>query len=462
MGRALVLLTRSRGRLALARAARRSGRDSRRRTGHHQPDRAAGNIGATVCSPTWPATTGRCFTDLDRPTFQLATKDPGGLGHRPPVNSITITQYHVEYRPQRRPEHPRASTCRIAFDSGVTATVAAAAASVHGRAHPGKAGSAAPALAFGGGANTRSPPSRASPSTATIRPAARSASPATSTSPSRTGPGNGRIQHMANSHFRIIAGPRRRRAARGGCTVKEQEDPGAVRTLRAQHRDHVRRHARRVVAGRRVAVAGDDHRARPQRPAAAQSSLRRRSPSAASSTDFGTLSARNIVTDTNGRATVIYTAPPPPGLPWIRRPMSRSRSRRRGTDFRNDIAAPRPSARTARRGRSAARHCHAGLRLDTGARRSRTSRSCSMRRSSRSTTGTIVQWLWNFDDGGTGTGERVTHAFRTAGTKNVRLTVIDSIGRRSRRRKTVTMGQGAATDRVRLSRRRRRRPSVRR
>jgi len=62
---------------------------------------------------------------------------------------------------------------------------------------------------------------------------------------------------------------------------------------------------------------------------------------------------------------------------------------------------------------------------------------------STSSTGTIVQWLWNFDDGTTASGEQVTHVFRSAGDRNVMLTVIDSIGASHSTRRTVPVGQGA-------------------
>jgi len=63
-------------------------------------------------------------------------------------------------------------------------------------------------------------------------------------------------------------------------------------------------------------------------------------------------------------------------------------------------------------------------------------------RQSTSTTGTLVQWLWNFGDGSTGSGEVVQHTFRSAGTFSVTLTAIDSIGASNSTTQTVTIGQG--------------------
>jgi PKD repeat protein len=166
--------------------------------------------------------------------------------------------------------------------------------------------------------------------------------------------------------------------------------------------------------------------------------------------DFGRLSARSVVTDANGRASLVFTAPPPPAGPVpatevqiVVTPME--------TDYAN--AAPRwVSIRVVPGGTTvpprgsvtpdftftpAAPNDNEPVLFDASA--------------SKSSTGTIVQWLWNFDDGSTGSGERVTHAFRSPGTKNVRLTVIDSIGASESITKSVTIGQGALPTAVILS-----------
>lgn len=53
---------------------------------------------------------------------------------------------------------------------------------------------------------------------------------------------------------------------------------------------------------------------------------------------------------------------------------------------------------------------------------------------------TIQQWLWDFGDGTpTGSGNRVTHSFATAGPYTVKLTVTDSLGRQASKSTTVTV-----------------------
>ena len=42
--------------------------------------------------------------------------------------------------------------------------------------------------------------------------------------------------------------------------------------------------------------------------------------------------------------------------------------------------------------------------------------------------GTIAKWLWEFGDGSTSTAEKTTHAFATAGSYDVKLTVTDDNG----------------------------------
>jgi PKD repeat protein len=58
-------------------------------------------------------------------------------------------------------------------------------------------------------------------------------------------------------------------------------------------------------------------------------------------------------------------------------------------------------------------------------------------------TGTIAQYRWDFGDGGTGSGQTTTHAFNGPGTFFVRLTLVDALGRSASTTKSITVGQGA-------------------
>ena len=156
--------------------------------------------------------------------------------------------------------------------------------------------------------------------------------------------------------------------------------------------------------------------------------------------DFGTLSARNVVTDANGRAQVVFTAPPAAGsgvpatdVQIVVTPAS--------GDFGNTT----PRAATIRvvpsgvitppRG-----SVTAAFTVTPAADNEPVVFNATQ---STSTTGTIVQWLWNFGDGSSGSGEIVQHTYRNPGTFPVTLTVIDSIGASNSTTQNVTVGQGA-------------------
>jgi PKD repeat protein len=156
--------------------------------------------------------------------------------------------------------------------------------------------------------------------------------------------------------------------------------------------------------------------------------------------DFGTLSARSVVTDNNGRATVVFTAPPAAGtgVPATDVQIVVTPT---GSDFANTT----PRSATVRvvpsgvivppRGSVSAQ-----FTSTQGADNESIIFNAS---ASTSATGTITQWLWNFGDGSTASGEIVQHAFRSAGTFPVTLTVIDSIGASNSTTQNVTISQGA-------------------
>ena len=158
--------------------------------------------------------------------------------------------------------------------------------------------------------------------------------------------------------------------------------------------------------------------------------------------DFGRLSARSLVTDQNGRASVVFTAPPAAAGPVPATDVDILI-----TPTESDFANSSPRTVTIR-------VVPGGITIPpkgsvtpdfsfTPASPNDNEPVLFDASASTSTPGIIVQWLWNFDDGSTGTGERVTHTFRSAGTKNVTLTAIDSIGASNSTTKSVTIGQGA-------------------
>ena len=159
--------------------------------------------------------------------------------------------------------------------------------------------------------------------------------------------------------------------------------------------------------------------------------------------DFGKLSARSVVTDSNGRASVTYTAPPPVGggvpvpatdVQILVTPSS--------TDAANSTARfatirvvptgttvpPRASVTATFTANPTAPTDHQPVLFDASA--------------SKSTTGTITSWQWNFGDGSTGSGETVSHSFNSSGDFEVKLTVTDSIGASNFTSQKITVGRG--------------------
>lgn len=157
--------------------------------------------------------------------------------------------------------------------------------------------------------------------------------------------------------------------------------------------------------------------------------------------DFGTLSARSIVTDANGRAQFTFTAPPAPGgqapatdVQIVVTPT--------GSDFTN--AVPRTATVRVVPGGTTVPPRNSVTPVFTVTPGSPADNESAIFNASQSTsqTGTIVQWLWNFGDGTTASGEIVQKTFRGAGTFPVTLTVIDNIGASNSVTQNVTVGQG--------------------
>jgi PKD repeat protein len=152
--------------------------------------------------------------------------------------------------------------------------------------------------------------------------------------------------------------------------------------------------------------------------------------------DFGSLSAKSLVTGSDGRATVVYTAP-----------ASGSESEAIvdititpiGSNYQNTVARV------------------ASIRLvPTGLRVPPSDLTPSFTFSPQTpiekqnvlfdataSTGSIAQYRWDFGDGSTGSGDTTTHAFSAPGTYFVRLTLLDSLGRSASTTRSVTVGQGA-------------------
>ena len=158
--------------------------------------------------------------------------------------------------------------------------------------------------------------------------------------------------------------------------------------------------------------------------------------------DFGMLSARSVVTGSDGKATLVYTAPPSPAVSpdsfivvdIVVTPF--------GTDFGNSSSAQRGNSAGAAGDGYPARRPGAGLHFHTHRRRLKARRCSSTPRPARdrlrSISGTSVMATAS-------SGRTASHAYDTAGTYVARLTIVDSFGRAASISRSLTVGDGAAT-----------------
>jgi chitodextrinase len=159
--------------------------------------------------------------------------------------------------------------------------------------------------------------------------------------------------------------------------------------------------------------------------------------------DFGSLSARNLVTDANGRATLVFTAPASPSGPGVDlgttvqivvTPV--------GTDFGNSqprlatirlvppgIVVPPDGLRPDFRFEPASPTDHQDVFFEST--------------STAPANNPIASHTWDFGDGRTGSGPQVTHEYTVPGLYNVTLTITDFVGRSAQTSKRITVVAGA-------------------
>lgn len=150
--------------------------------------------------------------------------------------------------------------------------------------------------------------------------------------------------------------------------------------------------------------------------------------------DYGTLSAKTVVTGTDGKATAVYTAPPPPPslggfgnyVTILATPI--------GSNFQTAVtqtaevrlvppgvvlpAASTPTADFV----VTPTPVSASVPVNFDA-----SKSCATQSACSSTAG-LTGFQWNFGDGSSGVGQTTTHTFTSPGTYSVTLTVTNDRG----------------------------------
>jgi chitodextrinase len=160
-------------------------------------------------------------------------------------------------------------------------------------------------------------------------------------------------------------------------------------------------------------------------------------------TDFGTISARNLVTDSQGRASLVYTAPPAaPGIAVDEFTVVDIGITPLGSNFGNSVTRV-ASLRLIPTGTVAPPD---GLRPAFTFTPSQPTDNQPVlfdgTTSQSPANNPIARYEWDFGDGQRGSGATTTHAFRAAGTYTVTLTIVDGLGRSRSTSQSVTVGAG--------------------
>lgn len=173
-------------------------------------------------------------------------------------------------------------------------------------------------------------------------------------------------------------------------------------------------------------------------------SLRNEINVAGASADFGSLSARSVVTGSDGRATFVYTAPvSAPGSPDTGTVVNIMVTPIGGNY--NESFTRFASIRLVPPGNVP---FPAGLQPAFT-----TSPSAPLEgqnvlfdasTSTSPATNPIAAYAWDFGDGSTGSGRTTTHAYRGPGNYFARLTISDAVGRSASITQTITVGQSTA------------------
>lgn len=166
--------------------------------------------------------------------------------------------------------------------------------------------------------------------------------------------------------------------------------------------------------------------------------------------DFGMLSARTVVTNSEGRANVTYTAPPPPALLGSNGSLVTVVATPVGNDFETAVQesadirllAPGivlpPSSAPQSEFSVSPTPVNANVPANFDG-----SRSCATQDPCSSTAG-ITDFVWNFGDGTSAVGQTTTHTFRSDGTYTVTLTVTNNRGVSASSSQSVTVQASAA------------------
>lgn len=158
--------------------------------------------------------------------------------------------------------------------------------------------------------------------------------------------------------------------------------------------------------------------------------------------DFGLLSARNVVTGGDGKATIVYTAPASPAVAVDAFTIVEILVTPLGSDFNNSqarsaslrlvpttVVIPPDGLRPAFTFTPSNPADHQIVLFDAST-------------SQAPANNPISSYTWNFGDGRTGSGQSTTHEFNSPGTYVVQLTLSDQYGRTASTSQILTVGAG--------------------
>lgn len=159
--------------------------------------------------------------------------------------------------------------------------------------------------------------------------------------------------------------------------------------------------------------------------------------------DFGTLSSRTAVTGGDGRAMIVYTAPPSPPVSVDDGTVVDIGITPIGSDF-NNASTRLASLRLVPRGIVVPpAGLHAAFTVIPGAPTANQTTLFDASSSQAPANNPIVSYSWAFGDGRTGSGRTTAHAYTTPGTYVARLTVSDAVGRSAHASQSITVSPGA-------------------
>jgi PKD repeat protein len=162
-------------------------------------------------------------------------------------------------------------------------------------------------------------------------------------------------------------------------------------------------------------------------------------------TDFGSLSARNVVTDASGRATLVYTAPAAPAINVDSGTVVSINITPSGTNFDNSVARHAAAIRLVPPGVVGAPPSPLVVSFvppPATVGNPAVFNAVVLDAAGNDATPQVASFIWDFGDGRSASGRTVSHTFTDPGSFAVTLTITDAQNRTARTTNTLSIGQG--------------------